>query len=162
MSGRWLKILLGVSLVLNLFVIGAAVGVLLLRHQAIARAEKADPVLSAADELPPAQRDAFRAMMSAKLASLGPGLRDARLARHDAMLRVRAEPFDRATASADLARGRADDAAARGAVEETILDFAATLPPDQRASFSRGLVRSAIARWAASHPGRRPPTAEAR
>jgi uncharacterized membrane protein len=158
MNGRWLKVLLGVSLVMNLFVIGAIAGVLLLRHQAVARAEKADPVLSAADALPVAQRDAFRAMMSAKLATLGPGLRDARLVRHDAMLRIRAEPFDRAAASADLARGRADDAAARAAVEDTILDFASALPADQRALFSRGLVRAAMVRWAASHPGHRPPS----
>jgi uncharacterized membrane protein len=119
-------------------------------------------VLSAADTLPPAKRDAFRAMMSAKLSSLGPSLRDARLARHDAMARIRTEPFDRAAASADLARGRADDAAARGVVEEAILDFAATLPADQRALFGRGLVRAAVARWVASHPGHRPPAVEGR
>ena len=156
MSGGGLKILLGVSLALNLFVIGAVAGVLLLRQQSLTRVERGDPVLSAADALPPARRDAYRAMMTTTLKSLAPTLRDARLVRRDAMARIRTEPFDRAAVSADLARGRADDAAARGQVEEAILNFAATLPPDQRAIFGKGLVRAALARWVASHPGHRP------
>ena len=159
MSARWGKVLLAVSLVLNLFVIGAIVGVLVLRQQALARAGSGDPVMRAADALPPAQRDAFRAMIGARIQALRPGLRDARLVRRDAMARLQAEPFDRAAASADLARGRMDDQNARAAVEEAILDFAAKLPPDQRAAFGKGLIRAGRARWIASHPGFRPASA---
>ena len=54
------------------------------------------------------------------------------------------------TTSADLARGRMDDQNARAAVEEAILDFAAKLPPDQRAAFGKGLIRAGRARWIAS------------
>jgi uncharacterized membrane protein len=106
--------------------------------------------------LPPAQRDAFRTMIGARIQTLRPGLRDARLARRDAMARLQAAPFDRAAASADLARGRTDDQNARAAVEEAILDFAAKLPPDQRAAFGKGLIRAGRARWIANHPGFRP------
>jgi len=157
MNRIWVKILLGVSLVLNLFVIGAVAGVLIIRQQALARGGGGDPLMSAADALPPEQRGAFRAMIGPMLGSLRPDLRDARRARHDAMARFQVQPFDRAAASADFARARADDAAARGRVEEALLDFAAKLPPDRRAAFAKGLTRSAVARWIASHPGRTPP-----
>jgi uncharacterized membrane protein len=157
MSGPWPKVLLAVSLVLNLFVIGAVIGVLVIRQHALAQAGAVDPVMSAANALPADKRDAFRAAMAARLQSLRPQLRDARIARRAAMARLQLEPFDRAAASADLARGRADDAAARGQVEEAILDFAATLPVDQRAALAKGLGRAALTRWIASHPGRRAP-----
>ena len=155
MSGRMGKVLLAISLVLNLFVIGAVAGVLIMRQQLLARAASADPVMHAADALPQAQRDAFRTMIGAQIQALRPGLRDARLARRDAMARVQIEPFDRAAAGADLARARMDDQSARAAVEELILDFAAKLPPGQRAAFGKGLIRAGRARWIASHPGYR-------
>jgi uncharacterized membrane protein len=151
---RWTPIALAVSLALNLFVVGAIAGVLILRQQALVHAAERDPILQAADALPAATREAFRTRMVQTLASLGPGLRDARLSRRRAMARFSGQPFDRAEASADLARARSDDAAARGAVEEVMLDFAATLPPDQRAAFAKGLERAAVRRWMASHPGR--------
>ncbi len=157
MNRLWVKILLGVSLVLNLFVIGAVAGVLVIGRQALARAGGGDPLMNAADALAPEQRAAFRAMIGPMLRSLRPDLRDARIARRDAMARFQVQPFDRAAASADFARARADDAAARGRVEEALLDFAAKLPPDQRAAFAKGLTRAAVARWIASHPGRAPP-----
>jgi uncharacterized membrane protein len=157
-----MRVLLGVSLVLNLFVIGAVAGVFILRQQIIARGIEADPVMHAADALPPARRDAYRALMRTTLEGIRPGLRDARQIRHQAMLAIRAEPFDRAAASADLAHARADDAAARGEVEDAILTFAQSLPQDQRAVFVRGLGRSALTRWLASHPGQKPPGAGAR
>jgi uncharacterized membrane protein len=153
MSGRWGKVLLAVSLVLNLFVIGAVAGVLIMRQQLLARAASSDPVMRAADALPSPQREAFRAMIGVQIQALRPGLRDARLARRNAMARLQTEPFDRAGAGADLARARMDDQNARAAVEEAILNFAAQLPPDQRAAFGKGLVRAGRARWIASHPG---------
>jgi uncharacterized membrane protein len=150
MSGRLAKILLAASLVLNLFFIGAMGGVMIIRHRALART---DPLLSAADALAPAQRDAFRAMIASQLASIRPQMRDARQARRQAMARIESDPFDRADAGANLARARTDDAAARGRIEESILNFAATLSPRQRAAFVGGLRRAALARWAASHQG---------
>jgi uncharacterized membrane protein len=156
MSGRWVKLLLAVSLALNLFIFGAAAAVFVLRQQVLAHAVARDPLVSAADALPAAQRDAFRAMIGARLQALRPGLRDAGLMRREAMIQLASEPFDRAVISADLARGRMDDQAARAQVEEAILDFAAKLPPDQRAVFAKGLIRAGRARWIASHPGRTP------
>lgn len=157
MNQLWVKILLGVSLVLNLFLVGALVGVLVISLRAMASADGRDPLMSAADALTPDRREAFRAMIGPTLLSLRPQLRDARMARHDAVAHFQAQPFNRAAASADFARARADDATARGRVEEALLDFAAKLPPDQRAAFARGLTRAAVARWIASHPGRAPP-----
>ena len=157
MTGRWIKILLAVSLTLNLFAAGAVAGVLIIRQQTLARAGGGDPLMSAANALAPAQRDAFRAMMGVKLQTLRPSLRDARLARRAAMTLIQTQPFDRAAASADLARARTDEATARGEVEEAILDFAASLQPDQRVAFAKGLTRAAVARWIANHPGRAPP-----
>jgi uncharacterized membrane protein len=157
MNGRWVRFLLAASLVLNLFFVSAVGGVMIIRHRVIARAGGADPLLGAADSLTPAQHDAFRAMISGQLASIGPGLRDARQARRQAMAQIAADPFDRASASANLARARADDAAIRGRIEEAILGFAATLSPPERAAFAAGLRRSAVVRWLANHPGAKPP-----
>lgn len=154
----WTRILLGVSLTLNLFVIGAIIGVLILREQNLAGSAGHDPVMGAADGLTPAHRDAYRAMMVQTLVSVRPTLRDARIARRQAMMQIVAEPFDRAAADASLARAREDDAAARGRVEDAVLDFAVTLPPQERSVLVRGLARAALARWLAAHPGRRPPT----
>ena len=153
----WTKILLGLSLTLNLFVIGAVAGVLILRQQILSHAIAGDPLMSAAAALSPARRDAFKALLSEKLQSVRPGLRDARMARRQAMAIMRSEPFDRAGASADLARARADDVAARETVEEAFLDFSAHLAPSERTALAKGLARSAVIRWMASHPGRRPP-----
>lgn len=157
MTGRWVRVLLACSLVLNLFVVGAIIGVLLIRHQALARAGAGDPLMQAANALPSVERDAFRAMISARIQSIRPALRDARLSRRDAMARFQAEPFDKAAADADLARARGDDAAARAQIEAGILNFAATLPPAERAAFAKGLSRAALARWVAAHPERRSP-----
>jgi uncharacterized membrane protein len=158
MSGRGWKILLGASLVLNLFVVGAIAGVLILRQQTLAQAGSGDPVMNAADALPTAQREAFRTMISARLQVLRAPLHDARIARRTAMARLGAAPFDRAAAGADLARGRQDDANARGLLEDGILDFAATLPPDQRAALAKGLGHAALVRWMSAHHGEKPPT----
>jgi len=157
MNRLWVKILLGVSLILNVFVIGAVAGVLIIRQQALARASGDDPLMNAADALSSGQRDAYRTMIGPMLQSLRPQLRDARIARRDAMVRFQIQPFDRAAASADFALARADDAAARARLEEALLDFAAKLPSDQRAAFAKGLSRAAWARWIAAHPGRAPP-----
>jgi uncharacterized membrane protein len=157
-SRRWVNILLAISLVVNLFIVGAVVGVLVVRQQVLSQTS-GDPLVDAANALPPAERAVFRATISARIESLRPQLRDARLARREAMSRFQTEPFDRTAASADLARARTDDQAVRGQIEEVILDFAAKLPPNQRADFAKGLSRAALARWIAAHPGRKPPPA---
>jgi uncharacterized membrane protein len=152
----WTRVLLGVSLTLNLFVAGAVAGVLILRHRVLETAVDRDPVMAAADALAPAHRDAYRAMMRQTLLSVRPALRDARVARHAAMGQIAAEPIDRAGASGNLGRARADDAAARSQVEEAILEFAGRLPPAERAAYVQGLSRAALRRWLAAHPGGRP------
>jgi uncharacterized membrane protein len=158
MSGRWMKVLLAASLVLNLFFVGAVGGVMVIRHGAMVRAAAGDPLLTAADSLAPAQHNAFRAMIAGQLAAIRPQLRDARQARRQAVAQIEADPFDRAAAGANLARARADDAAARGQIEEAILSFAAQLPPTERLAFANGLRRAALARWLANHPGARQST----
>ena len=156
MSRRWVNTLLAVSLVVNLFVAGAVVGVLVVRQQVLSHAS-GDPLMDAANTLPAAERDAFRTMISTRIEALRPQLRDARLARREAMSRFQAQPFDRAATGAALARARADDLATRGQIEDVIVDFAAKLPPNERAGFAKGLSRAALARWLANHPGRKPP-----
>ena len=157
MNRTWVKILLAVSLVVNLFVVGAVAGVLVIRSRAQAQGD-GDPLLHAADALPAGRRVAYRPMLAATIGALRPDRRDARMARRQAITRFQAEPFDRAAVTRRLRAGPGRRRLRRGPkVEEAILDFAAKLPPDQRAAFARGLTRAAVARWVASHPGRTPP-----
>ena len=49
--------------------------------------------------------------------------------------------FDRAQVGALMARARADEDKARGVMEGAVLDFAAKLPADERASLVRSMRR---------------------
>lgn len=94
----------------------------------------------AADALRPAQRQVFRiGLRDVRRASaaLAQASREGRVE----AARLLAEPtLDRAAVDAALARTRAADVALRERIEQHVVDFAATLPPDDRATFVQGLV----------------------
>ena len=144
MSGRGLTIALLASAAVNVFLIGAAVG--LLATNALSPggpgAPPPNPLRVAADQLNPTDRDALLLLMQDQVQANGPVLLDARKARREARRLMQAQPFDRAATAAALARARADDRQVRGQLEEAVVDFAAKLSPQERAVLSAGVMRA--------------------
>jgi uncharacterized membrane protein len=146
MRPRGLWIALGFSLVINVFLIGAAAGVIFSRALAPAAGavQRQNPLMAAADRLDPTDRDAFRALMQDEVQHEGPTLLDSRMARRQAVALMQAPTFDRAAAGAAMDRARADDLEARQAIENAMLDFAAKLDAHGRTVLSEGVSRGAI------------------
>lgn len=143
MKGRWLYIVLIVSLALNLFgaglIVGAKViGRRLLEARPAATALRA-PIWRAGDGLSPPYRQAFRKTVREAVLATRDDIREGRRLRLDALGRLGQPVYDADAVIAELQQGRALDQKARGQVEAAIVKFAATLPADQRAILSEGL-----------------------
>ena len=151
MSARSLTIALIISAALNLFLVGAGAGAWVLGQRmghglaAPAAAQRA-PLWRAGDELPPTHRDAWRAFLRERALSVAPVLRQSRVDRRGAWDMLLKPTVDVAAVKAQLARSRATDSQGRGQVEEAIVDFAATLPVDERVILMEGLRRVAPGR----------------
>jgi uncharacterized membrane protein len=147
MSRRTLYVLLFVSVAINLFVLGAVAGILgagthlHMRHAGGPRF--GGPMAAAARSLPPDRAAAFRELVRAQAAAVGPKMRQARDLRRSAFLRLGAEPVDTAAIFRDLDAARLEQIQAQDAVDHRIVTFAAQLPRDQRARFAAALARPA-------------------
>jgi uncharacterized membrane protein len=139
MTGRS-RILLIVSLALNLFLVGAIVGGLVVGQRL--RAQRPPPMgpalWAAARDLPKEQRAAYREILRGETRRQ---LRAAREARAEAWSGLTEEPLDADAVRRRLAVARALDSQARGALEDRIVAFAETLSPEDRARFAEGLTR---------------------
>jgi uncharacterized membrane protein len=157
MRQRTLLILLFVSLAVNLFVVGALVGALVLGarlHGLVGRGPRlgGPPMAVAARVLSPDQAQAFRQMLREEASAVGPKIRQARQLRRDALGRLAGEPLDPQPILRDLGSARALEAEARGEVDQRIVEFAARLPADQRARLGEALAHP-------PHRGPAPPAA---
>lgn len=145
MDGRFRTILLVGSLALNLFLLGAIVGGLVVGQRL--RVHRAPPIAggpmlwAAARELPPEHRAAYREVLRGKGGEARRELRDAREARAQAWSGLAKEPLDADAVRKQLAAARAQDSKARGALEDRIVAFAETLSAEDRARFVEGLAR---------------------
>jgi uncharacterized membrane protein len=149
MSEKSRTVLLVVSLALNLFLVGAIVGGLVIgqRMRGPPPAARGGPALwAAARTLPAEDRMAYREVLRGEGGSARRELRAAREARVEAWRTLADEPFNAATARRRLAEARALDAEARAALEDRIVDFAATLDAEERKRFVEGLTRPPPAR----------------
>jgi len=137
-----IRTLLAVSLLCNVFAVGAiAGGLVMLSHPALwHRARIAPrPMIAAGAALPPPDRRSFRRAIQATLAANRGLLRAARDNRGLAA-RLFVQPhFDEAAVAAALGRARDADLLVRERLEQAALDVAAALPPDERALLARGL-----------------------
>lgn len=154
MSRPILLVLLFVSLALNLFILGAAAGVTVLADAFHPKPPQA-PMMAAAAVLPEAQRDAYRESLSDAAAAARPKLRQARRLRHDAWLRLGADPFDAAGVLADLDRARTLQSEAQDEIDKNIVDLAAKMPAAQRGKIGAALAQPAGQRGAPP-PGPQP------
>lgn len=151
MSRRALIICLIVSAALNLFLVGAGAGAWILAHRLgplggqAATAQRA-PLWRAGDDLPAAHRQAWRDFLREHALEAAPMLRQSRADRRGAWELLLKDKPDVAAIKAQLAKSRATDSQARGLVEEAIVDFAVTLPVDERVTLLDGLRRVAPGR----------------
>jgi uncharacterized membrane protein len=147
MNGRSWKIVLAVSLVLNVFLLGAIAGG---AYQWFAAHRANTPAQAQALAQQRALRFAAQPLSADKQQAFVEGLKDARRdARQFAregregrreVLRLLAAPqLDRAALDAALARTREADSNLRAKVEASVADFAATLSPKERIQFADSL-----------------------
>lgn len=148
MSPRLLFGALFVSLAVNVFVGGAFVGAYLTKAKAPPPADAPgmrtrNPLMNAIRALPPEARAAWRESGRDFAMTQGPRAQEARRLARDTMRGFGEPAFDKAAAIAALERARKVEFENRVAMDRRIVEFVATLPPDQRAAFGEALARPA-------------------
>ena len=141
MSGR-ARILLIASLALNLFLAGALGGLLWLdgRHGKGSHGRGGGRGFSAAaEQLSPDKREAFRALLHREAEEARPRVQVIRAARRQAAAAMAAEPYNPEAVRTALARASAEELALRADFERAVIEFAATLPPNERAAVGQAL-----------------------
>ena len=137
-----------VSLALNVFVGGASGGAYLAKSKEPAPAAAAfrarNPVAQAVRALPPDSQAAWREGGLSFAQTYGPKAREARKLARETMRGFGDEPFDKDAALAALQKARAAEHENRLAMDRRIVEFAATLPRDQRAAFGEALAKPPI------------------
>lgn len=146
MNERGWKIAVVVSLVLNLFLIGALAGGAVVAWRAMAdrsptRGEAERPYGAAARELPPAERRVLRQSLRGAAFDARPDLRKARELRREAVRLAAAEDFDRGAVEALLAQARAAELSGRVRVEQGVLDALSEMEREEREIVAPMLMR---------------------
>jgi uncharacterized membrane protein len=143
MNGRGWKILLVSSLVLNVFLLGGIAGGAYqwfsTRGQIKAAAAQPLALRFAAAELSGDRQREFLDGIRLARREARQSARAARDERVEVMRLLSAPRMDRAAVEAALERTRQADGAVRASVEQSVVDFAATLTPDERLKFVDGL-----------------------
>lgn len=137
------RLLLFVSLGLNLFLVGLIVGGLTLgaRDRATRGHAKSRSLISVAERLEPANRESFHALLRREAEEARPRVRALRQARGEAATAVTADPYDPQAAAAALDRARAEELALRRELDREVLVYAVRLSPDERALLAEALRR---------------------
>ena len=147
MNDRW-KVALAVSLAVNLFLAGAGVGVIVIGARLVGERQdlrrgggEGQRMAAAFQALPPDRRQALRDIMRSQALDSAEDLRAARQARQDAIRLMTVEPYDANAVAAALTKARDADGRARARVDATLAARLAGLSPQERAVFSRLLMR---------------------
>jgi uncharacterized membrane protein len=133
-AGR-LKGLLAISVVVNLFALGALGGGAAMWLATLAH----HPIRAAGDALPNADRRRFHQMFKTVAHQARPLQQSARENRRAAALLFIQPVFDAGAVGEALSRARAADLTARTEVETALVEFAATLPQAERQTLANGL-----------------------
>jgi uncharacterized membrane protein len=161
MRPRWLAIGLIASLVLNLFLIGAGVGVVTLgRMMARQNAAAGGGVLvRATRDLPQPDRRNMRLALRKAWLEIKPDAERSSALRLEAWRAIADPKADAAQIKAKLTECRQIDIANRAKAEEEMVDYALTLPPADRRIFAAGMVRVLTPPAGAPKPAAAQPTA---
>jgi uncharacterized membrane protein len=156
MSLRPKDIALVVSLLVNVFLVGAAITVYAL-HVAggPAAGGQRSSMRAAASSLDDAHRAAFIQLLRRQGKAIQAETRSAKAIRDDAWASLAAGNFDPVSTKRRLAEARELNLRARTAIEDAVVDFAVGLTPAQRADFSYALRRAASRQRAAPARERR-------
>ena len=144
MTPRTLAAALVVSLTLNVFVVAAVGGAVVMRHHRMAE-ERArspkmgNPIMRIAERLPEDVRARYMARLRQDGAAVRPRMKAARAARAEAAKALAADPYDPSAVTAALDRARSEEAATRATLENTVVDFARDLKPEERALIAQAL-----------------------
>jgi uncharacterized membrane protein len=143
MGRRWLILALVASLTLNLFLIGAAAGVIAL-GMTMARNSVARPgaFIVATQDLPDADRHAMRLKLRQARDASMPDVVHSLAVRSAAWGALGEAKPDVAAIKQQLAQSRQLDIAVRTRVEEQIVDDAAAMSPADRTIFAAGMARA--------------------
>lgn len=153
-SPKSLKPLLVVSLLLNVFLIGGVGGGL---YHWLANARPAETVVNphglrqALQQLPEPRRKQLRQLLRQNQANSQPLVMAGREARQDVIHQLEAPTLDRNALLADLGRAREADNSLRLLIDNTLAEFAGSLPLDERqqlgkALYTHGQARAKIAK----------------
>lgn len=150
MKGRGLQILLICSLVLNVFVIGGIAGAVIMWHRAEAHRPmtggpgfgggRGGRLRQAAMNLSPQYRRELRRTLVATLQGLQPQIAEARAARLEAGRLLDQPKLDQNALQAALDKARAADMSIRTRLEAALVQFAMSLPEDERSALAQGLA----------------------
>lgn len=140
MSTHTAKIVLAISLMFNVFVLGAAAGAWCWPWIS-AMMQRPDPGLAAvADGLDASQQEAFRQILAKARRDVRADSKTARDARNDLAQLMSQPELDRNAINAALETARTADVHVRAQIEAAVVDFAASLDPKSRAILLEGLA----------------------
>lgn len=138
MTSSRIKIALAASLALNLFVIGAVAGSAGMQARLTKKAPESSTrgntsaLIRAAEVLPTAKREQYIARLKTEGENAQSDFKAARAARVRASEMIAAPNYDLPRISALLAEARTHDVRARTRFETAVIEFAATLTPEER------------------------------
>lgn len=145
MNGNWVKIALAVSVAVNLFIAGIAIGAMGQHHRKGAERRQGpgpgNPMMRLTDRLPPDKQEAFRQVMRQSMEANRANAETSRAAREQLISVFSAEIFDAAAASQALAAVRNAETAGRTSMEATMVEFAKGLNPEERKALAQNLGR---------------------
>jgi uncharacterized membrane protein len=154
MGRSWLVGGMIASVTLNLFLIGAAAGVIALGRSMARENAGVRPgaLMIASAGLPQPDRRDFRQMLRQTRAAVIADVGRSRALRVDAWSALGDPKSDPAAIKAKLAQSRQIDTGVRATVEEKLVDYIERLPPADRAAFAAGMRRSLAPPPAAGAP----------
>lgn len=157
MSGRTLKILLAVSVALNLFAVAGGVALYTTRAkverqvEAQARPGRGQSVMAMTEALPPAERERVRQALRASAHAAKPDFEAARAARREAVTRAGAAEYDPVAVQSLLEQSRLAEMRGRARLEGDALAVLGSMSAQDRAAMAPMLARR-NGRGQPSHP----------
>ncbi|HWE45127.1 MAG TPA: periplasmic heavy metal sensor [Caulobacteraceae bacterium] len=138
---RGLKILLALSILLNVFLVCADAAAFLKWRRLIDEGTLRQPtqLAIAARTLDPKVHADLRNFMRARSGSIRTDFDAARQDRIQAAALASKPTFDRAAVSALLAKARGEEATGHAKSDDAVLDYMVNMTPDQRAKLAQGL-----------------------
>jgi uncharacterized membrane protein len=137
------RILVAVSLALNILIVGAAAGAGVMWYWTPQPKPQLAPrgLQLAAEDLSAEQRQAFRTLLAEARRDMRPQTQQGRLARDDLARLLVQDQLDLAAIDARLVEIRSADMVLRTRLEQAVVSFAETLSPTDRAKLVEGLQR---------------------